>query len=116
MNLRLINEADTDFEKAIKIFPRDFQAYLNSGIIKLRIGDTDGGLKLFSRAIEINPRYANCWLKRGNLYFVMGNFKDALYDLEQAMKVASTGWVHYRDCADLIADCKNEIERERTEE
>jgi tetratricopeptide (TPR) repeat protein len=115
MNLGMIAEADADFERAIDIFPKDFQAYLNSGIIKLRLGNTEKALQLFSKAIEVNPRYANCWMKRGNLYVVLRNFRDALYDLEQAMKVAPQGWIYQRDCADLINDCKAELEREREE-
>ena len=115
-SLGMIAEADKDFERAIEIYPKDFQAYLNSGVIKLRLGNTGKALELFSKAIEVNPRYANCWMKRGNLYVVMRNFKDALFDLEQALKVAPPNWIYLRDCMDLINDCKGELERQRTEE
>ncbi len=44
----------------------------------------DLALSDFSKAIEINPNYANAYLGRGGLYAILGQPEKAKIDLQQA--------------------------------
>ena len=44
---------------------------------------TSKRLRIYNRAIEIKPDYAEAYYNRGNAYNGLGNYKQAIEDLKQ---------------------------------
>ena len=52
-----IEEAETSVRRALKLQPRNFEAYSNLSSILRRRGDLDGAEAAFRKALSINPDY-----------------------------------------------------------
>ena len=58
-------EAIAGFNKAIKIYPEDFQSYSNRGIIKRILRDYKGAIADYNKALAINPQNVAAYTNRG---------------------------------------------------
>ena len=61
--------------------------YTRRGYAKTSMGDHEGALADFDRAMEIRPRYARAYSNRGNAKYNMGDYKGALADYNWAIKI-----------------------------
>ena len=59
--------------------------YYESGIAKKAKGDLDGAIADYSKAIEINPRYAEAFASRGLARKTKGNLDGAIADYDNAI-------------------------------
>jgi tetratricopeptide (TPR) repeat protein len=75
--------AIADYTRAIKLDPKNVNAYNNRGSEKQNAGDIAGALADFSRAIEINPLEPDPYYNRGTIYFLKHDWKKALSDLQR---------------------------------
>jgi lipoprotein NlpI len=75
--------AIADYTRAIKLDPKNVDAYNNRGTEKQNAGDVAGAFADFSRAIEINPLDPNPYYNRGAIYFLKRDWKKALSDLRR---------------------------------
>lgn len=75
--------AIADYTRAIKLDPKNVNAYNNRGSEKQNAGDIAGALADFSRAIEVNPLEADPYYNRGTIYFLKLDWKKALSDLRR---------------------------------
>ena len=75
--------AIADYTRAIKLDPKNVNAYNNRGSEKQNAGDIAGALADFSRAIEINPLEPDPYYNRGTIYFLKHDWKKALSDLRR---------------------------------
>jgi lipoprotein NlpI len=75
--------AIADYTRAIKLDPKNVNAYNNRGTEKQNLGDIAGALADFSRAIEINPLEPDPYYNRGTIYFLKHDWKKALSDLRR---------------------------------
>ncbi len=60
--LEKINFADTaidEFNKAIAIYPNDYDMYYNFGVVYYTIGDTENAIKKYMKSLDLNATYAN---------------------------------------------------------
>ena len=66
------------------------------GLIKSVIKDNSGAVEDYSKAIELNPKNADNYFGRGNVYRDMKNYKMAIVDFSYAIKYdAGNGDLQY---------------------
>jgi tetratricopeptide (TPR) repeat protein len=78
------NIALADFNKSIEINPKDELLYYQIGITKIRMSNYADAIFYFSKAIEINPRYYEAYLKRGKCLQII--------EEEKNLSIDSTNW------------------------
>ena len=61
--------------------------WVNSGNAKYKKGDLDGAVTDYSRAIEIDPKYAEAYINRGNAKSEKGDPDEAIVDLSRAIEI-----------------------------
>ena len=62
-------------------------AYTRRGNAKDKVGDHEGAIANYDRAIEINPQYARAYNNRGVAKSNMGNHEDAIADQGRAIEI-----------------------------
>ena len=65
----------------------DAYAYYNRGVAKSALGNKQGAIADYDRAIAINPQYANAYLNRGNAKSALGNKQGAIGDFDQVIAI-----------------------------
>ncbi len=60
--------------------------YVNRGVVLNRAGDLEHALADFDRAIAADGELAEAYLNRGNTYYLMRRYDDAIADYEAALR------------------------------
>jgi tetratricopeptide (TPR) repeat protein len=79
-----------DFNTALKLAPNDACRaclYYNLGIVYATLGDDDRAIMYYTQAIEIDPRYHDAYINRGNAYTRKGDLANANADYERARQL-----------------------------
>jgi tetratricopeptide (TPR) repeat protein/S1-C subfamily serine protease len=76
-----------DFDRAIELNPKNFEAYNNRGNAKFDLGDEKGAIFDYNQAIEINPKNANTYYGRGIAKSAYGNKEGAISDYNRAIEI-----------------------------
>lgn len=80
----------------IKLFPRVEIAYNSRGIAYSKLGDYLAAVIDYTKAIEINPGYAEAYFNRGNASYIgLGNYMQAIMDYTKAIEIDSEYAVAY---------------------
>ncbi|MFL5735165.1 MAG: tetratricopeptide repeat protein [Chloroflexia bacterium] len=66
--LRDYTHALEDAETAIKLDPKDSEAYQNAGLANTYIGDFAQAINYFNQAIDLKPTYVLAYHNRGAAY------------------------------------------------
>ena len=74
-------EAQIEFKKAIKINPAFLNAYFNTGVISIKLGNLRDAKIAFEKAIEINHSFANAHLNLGIVLLNLGELEEAEFSL-----------------------------------
>ena len=82
------DEAEEAFNETIERFPTAVIAYNDRGNFRRGRGDLDGALNDFSKALELDPKFAIGYINRGITQFDMQQAKAAEGDFQQATRVA----------------------------
>lgn len=61
--------------------------YYQSGLARKAKGDLDGAIADYSKAIEINPRYAEAFVNRGVARKTKGDLRGAIADYDKALAI-----------------------------
>ena len=80
-----LEEALSDFNRALSIDPNNAFALNNSGQILKERGDLSQALKNFNLAISLNKNYADAYNNRGKTLFLQGKVEDALMNYKEAI-------------------------------
>ena len=83
-NLRLFSDAKNAQELATSLRPTDDYLWLELGLLKDELEDTEGALAAFNQAVRFAPYYGHTHWQRGNLLLRMGRYQEAFADLRQA--------------------------------
>jgi tetratricopeptide (TPR) repeat protein len=79
-------EAIVANSRSVEIRPNAY-GYNDLGSRRLRIGDTKGAIKDFTKAIEINPSFAVAYANRGSSWRIEGDCKKAINDFNEALRI-----------------------------
>ena len=73
------------FETAVRLHPNDAAAINNRGVTKARLGDLDGAVIDYTRALQQTPGDAEIVFNRANAYAAAGNLPAAVKDFTTAL-------------------------------
>lgn len=80
--------ADSTFSELLRYYPNYDNAYLGRAQLRLATNDTTGAASDIDRALTLNPNALNGYILRADMAMRSGNnFKDALADLNEAVKL-----------------------------
>ena len=83
-----LDQAISDFTKALEINPRYAEAYNNRGLAYDEKGQLDQAFSDFNKALEINPRYAVAYYNRGIAYYFKREYEKSWKDVGKAQSLA----------------------------
>lgn len=112
-NIGNYQKAIDDYSKIIKLDKNNYEAYNNRGVAKTQLkiylkypdttsqrivhendlqfyNDLNEALKDFNKSIEINPKYIDTYVNRGDLLVRQSKFDKALNDYNMAINIDST--------------------------
>ncbi len=75
------------FDRAIKIDPKYFQAYIERGNVKDAIRDFSGAIADYTTAISLNPKSAPAHYNRGTVLSQSGKHEAAISDYSKAILI-----------------------------
>lgn len=79
--------AIADFDKAIKLNPRNIHTYYRRGIAKDAFGKHKAAIADFDKAIEINTEAVYLYLARRNAKHALSDYEGAIADLDKAIQL-----------------------------
>ena len=79
--------AIADFDKAIKLNPRNIHTYYRRGIAKDAFGKHKAAIADFDKAIEINTEAVYLYLGRRNAKHALSDYEGAIADLDKAIQL-----------------------------
>lgn len=82
------NGAQADFNRAGAMKPERGEAWLNMGVLKIKLGDSRAAIPLFAKALELGtdePEVAH--YGRAMAYEDVGDLKSAYFDLRRAVEL-----------------------------
>jgi serine/threonine protein kinase/Flp pilus assembly protein TadD len=85
--LKRLDEAEKDFNFAIKLVPNKSQNFYFRGLVYQEKGEWEKALEDFTRAISLDPKDADAYESRGYLRLLLGDFHEAAADMEKAKKL-----------------------------
>ena len=65
----------------------DAIAYNNQGLAKQNLGDYEGAIADYTKALEIDPDFADAYYNRGNAKKKLGDYKGAIADYNKALEI-----------------------------
>lgn len=77
-------EAEQSLEVATSLRPLHAAQWLELGTTRDDLGDSEGALAAFDRAVHCAPYYGETLWRRGNLWLRLGRYDEAFADLRQA--------------------------------
>jgi tetratricopeptide (TPR) repeat protein len=81
-----LNEAMVQFQKALEINPRFFEAHDNVGSVLFQEGHLDEAMIQFQKALEINPNYASAHNNIGNFFLKKRRLDEAIVQYQKALE------------------------------
>jgi tetratricopeptide (TPR) repeat protein len=82
-----LNQAMTNFDRAIKLDPQYFQAYIERGNVKTEVGDLPGAVADYTTAIQLNPKSVAAYYNRGTVLSKSGRHQAAIADYNTAIRI-----------------------------
>lgn len=80
-------QAIANFDRAIKLDPRYFQAYIERGNVKDALQDLPGAIADFTTAIGIDPKSAPAYYNRATVMSRSGRRQAAIVDYNKAIEI-----------------------------
>lgn len=75
------------FENATMVIPDSVQAWVNIGLTKYELGDEEGALDAYRRAIQHNPEDVNLLINIASIYFNREDFDSAAVYFDMLLKL-----------------------------
>lgn len=72
---------------ALKLQPRDAEAYYNRGVAYDNLGQYKNAIKDYNQAIGLNPDYAEAYSNRGTIHNTTGKYQQAIEDFSEAIRL-----------------------------
>lgn len=81
------NEPALLYERTLKYAPDRPVLYNNLGILYGDMGNVEGAISLFKKAVDIDPNYVYAYNNLGKAYNLLGNKKEALFYYNKALEL-----------------------------
>jgi tetratricopeptide (TPR) repeat protein len=91
--------ADFELGKSLLANPSTAIEYVMRGTAQAQLGDADGAIADYDRAISIDPRLLLAYNNRGNLRQYLGDMSGAIADFSQVLKIDSQSAIAYNNRA-----------------
>jgi len=95
LKLDMLDQAHSDFERAIGIDPGYARAYHMRGLISEKRQEDQAALADFDRAIELDPEYGAAYYSRATLHAKMANTEKSQNDIEMVAHLGSRNLESY---------------------
>tara|TARA_Y100001968_G_C18800228_1_gene455286 strand:+ start:40 stop:441 length:402 start_codon:yes stop_codon:yes gene_type:complete len=73
-------------------------------------GDYSGAISDYDKVIEINPRYANAYIKRGTVFRLIGKFDEAFVDCNTVIDLEPENDLSYAWPSQMLKDLDHNIQ------
>jgi len=107
MKLKELNAAAIDYSKILSLNNIDIDAYLNKTLCLINLNKYDDGLKEINRCIYNFPENGNAYFLRAMINFHLYQYKNALIDCENALKMNCT--LFFKQANDLLKTLKEKF-------
>jgi tetratricopeptide (TPR) repeat protein len=84
---RRIDDAIRDYDQAIEINPKDFNAFNSRGKAFVAKRESLRAIADFTQAIEVSPSYVEAYNNRGLSHEVLGHRSEAIADFRKAQSI-----------------------------
>ncbi len=102
-----LSRALKDFNRAISLNRRFYQAFANRALIYRRMGQSNQAARDYNTALSINPQYDVAYIGRGNIYRRAGKTNQAFRDYSQAIQLDTTDPRAYHNRGLIYQDQRN---------
>ncbi len=83
------------FSLVTPIYSQTAKSYFETGYEKYNRGDYKGAIQDYTKAIELNPRYALAYHWRGNAKFSLKDYRGAIQDYTKAIELdPKNAWLY----------------------
>ena len=86
-----------DYDKALRLDPRDVEVYSNRGLVYEQLGEHQRAIQDYGEAIRLDPQHAPAYARRAVAYTVLRMDAEAQQDIERAVELgadrAILGWI-----------------------
>ncbi|MEH2157225.1 toll/interleukin-1 receptor domain-containing protein [Nostoc sp.] len=89
--------ASEDYTEAIKIDPKNINAYIKRGHARHFLKDYQGAIKDYTQAIKIDPKNVNAYIKRGDAQYSIKKYQAAIDDYSKAIRLSPDSVDAYRN-------------------
>ncbi len=72
---------------ALKLHPRNTEAYYNRGVAYDNLGQYKQAMKDYSQAIALKPDYADAFYNRGTIHNAIGQYQRAIEDFSETIRL-----------------------------
>lgn len=108
--LKEMNNALSDYNTSIDLFPSYPDAYFNRGLIFYESGENSLAIRDFTAAIKYKPSLLKAYLNRGTVYRSMGDYDKALSDFTHIISVKPDGAAYFSRGALYYFNFGNDIQ------
>ena len=89
LEMKNYDNADLDFEQAMRLDPNNYQPYFNRATSKGEQGRWDDALADINKAVQLQPDTSENYAKRGIILAATGRLQDALKDFDKVILMKS---------------------------
>jgi tetratricopeptide (TPR) repeat protein len=82
-----LDQAITDYNKALELNPNLASAYNNLGAIFVQKDQFDRAMTAYNKAIELDPKQAQFYNNRGGAYRELNHYDEAIADFNRALEL-----------------------------
>jgi tetratricopeptide (TPR) repeat protein len=82
-----LRQAVGEYQQLLKNDPKYLRGYSRLAELLLELGDASGATKNVEAALKISPQDTDALLMRGRLYTLAGQYREAVSDLDQVMRM-----------------------------
>lgn len=110
--LKQYDSAFKEFNKAIELNPKDFNAHNNLGNYKVAVNLYDEALQHFTKAIALNPNSEMVAYNFGNYYVAVKDYQNAIKWFKKASEIKpdyESAILHIGNCYGMLKDFENSL-------
>ncbi len=102
-----LDEAFDDYSTVIELDPSDAEAYYELALLHFDFEEFDEGFNKLDIALDIDRTFSPAYGARGMMYYLDGDYTNALPDLESYVLYAGTDAT--QDLKDLLEETRNQL-------